>query len=96
MDGGNTGLLELLDLMADHFVSCLGCEVLFFPSACFSLFSYLIQIEHVALAMKARKKRQLLGLVPFVLTIELPCLSVVIIFNSICPFRVGHLCLSGY
>jgi hypothetical protein len=39
MDGGNTDLLELLDLMADHFVSCLGCEVLFFPSALlFSLF----------------------------------------------------------
>jgi len=53
MDGGNTGLLELLDFTADHFVRCLGCELLFFPYALVSFFFYLIQIEQVASAIKA-------------------------------------------
>jgi hypothetical protein len=39
MDGGNTGLLELLGFMADHFVRCLSCELLFFP-ICLAFLSF--------------------------------------------------------
>ena len=57
---------------------------------CFSFFFYLIQIEHIASAIKARNKRQLLSLVSFVLIIELPCLPALIISNPSCSFRVGY------